>query len=197
MSELPEWTRRGGFFRSKFSTNDVPQPWTRKKGLWKRDELVPFGKASEEYRKKYFTCPDCSSSLKIADEEYPFADAALLKKLSTFFESFFMQAFCYGLKLRVGEVLKERYLLQRDRHGFLDNNMTQRRPLFQLTPEHERNKPLGRNPNHGDACEVHQYAGSHHVAHADRTGSIDHRIGRRRNRQHETETGSQRSRKSQ
>ena len=72
MSELPEWTRRGGFFRSKFSTNDVPQPWTRKKGLWKRDELVPFGKASEEYRKKYFTCPDCSSSLKIADEEYQF-----------------------------------------------------------------------------------------------------------------------------
>lgn len=72
MSDLPEWTLRGGFFRPNFGTNDVPQPWARKKGRWKRDELVPYGKASEEYRKKYFTCPDCFSSLVIAAEEYRF-----------------------------------------------------------------------------------------------------------------------------
>ena len=39
--QLPDWTFRGGSFRSGFSTNDVPTKWTRRNGKWKRQEIVP------------------------------------------------------------------------------------------------------------------------------------------------------------
>ena len=71
--DLPEWTFRGGYFRAGFSSNDVPSAWTHQKGIWKRDELVPFGKASESYRQQFYTCPECDgASLLPTAEEYKF-----------------------------------------------------------------------------------------------------------------------------
>ena len=72
--ELPEWTFRGGHFRSGFSTNDVPTAWSGKTGRWKRDELVPYGKASESYRKQFYLCPECGDGALVPGEkEYSFA----------------------------------------------------------------------------------------------------------------------------
>ena len=71
--ELPEWTFRGGHFRSGFSTNDIPTPWSRRTGKWKRDELVPYGKASEAYRKQFYLCPECDGVLLLpSEQEYTF-----------------------------------------------------------------------------------------------------------------------------
>jgi ribosomal protein L37AE/L43A len=75
--ELPEWTFRGGYFRPGISTNDVPTSWTGKTGRWKRDELVPYGKANDEYRKKFYLCPECDrSSLVPGEKEYTFVCAS-------------------------------------------------------------------------------------------------------------------------
>ncbi len=71
--DLPDWTFRGGHFRSGFSTNDVPTKWTQKRGRWKRDELVPYGKATPEYRTQFYVCPECApASLKPSDAQYEF-----------------------------------------------------------------------------------------------------------------------------
>ncbi len=70
--ELPDWTFRGGSFRSGFSTEDIPTAWSRRSGKWKREELVPYGKASPDYRRKYFICPECKKQLTLGNEEYRF-----------------------------------------------------------------------------------------------------------------------------
>ncbi len=73
MSKIPEWAFTGGYFRPGFSSNDVPKPWSQISGKWKREEMVPFGKASEEYRFQYFHCPECDTGrLKPLDKEYRF-----------------------------------------------------------------------------------------------------------------------------
>ena len=74
MDELPEWAFRGGHFRSNFSGEDVPTPWSHKTGEWKREEMVPYGKSSEEYRQRFYRCPDCEDSLLEPSEtmEYRF-----------------------------------------------------------------------------------------------------------------------------
>ena len=70
--ELPDWTFRGGHFRLNFSTNDVPTKWTRKNGKWTRNDLVPYGKATEEYREKFYLCPECQKPLQISETPYHF-----------------------------------------------------------------------------------------------------------------------------
>lgn len=72
MTDLPDWTKRGGYFRPHFRANDIPKPWTDLTGYWKREEMVPYGKASDEYRKEYFRCPECKESLTLGEEEYRF-----------------------------------------------------------------------------------------------------------------------------
>ena len=69
---LPEWTMRGGHFRPNFSTLDVPTPWKNYTGLWKRDELVPYGKASALYRLQFYVCPECDVLLVPSEKEYQF-----------------------------------------------------------------------------------------------------------------------------
>lgn len=73
MSDLPEWIVRGGSFRLGYTR----KPWSKKKiepraGLWKRDELVPFGKADDGYRQKFYTCPECVAVLVPSDIPYKF-----------------------------------------------------------------------------------------------------------------------------
>ncbi len=73
MSDLPEWAMRGGSFRQGWT----PKPWYKKRtepkaGLWKRDELVPYGKVDAEYRRKFYTCPECTTVLVPADTAYKF-----------------------------------------------------------------------------------------------------------------------------
>lgn len=68
MSDLPEWTMKGGSFRLGWT----PKPWYKKKtepkaGLWKRDEMVPYGKVDNDYRLKFYTCPECVAAL-VPDE---------------------------------------------------------------------------------------------------------------------------------
>lgn len=69
---LPEWTLRGGSFRSGFTTNDVPTKWTRRSGKWKRGELVPYGKATPQYCEQFYLCPECQKALEISETPYQF-----------------------------------------------------------------------------------------------------------------------------
>jgi len=69
---LPRWTMSGGFLRSGFSTNDVPTKWTRRSGKWTRGELVPYGKATLEYREQFYLCPECQKALEISETPYRF-----------------------------------------------------------------------------------------------------------------------------
>lgn len=59
---LPDWCYKGGFFRP--SLHCAPSKWYKKKGRWRREYVVPYGKASEEYREKYYRCPECESLLE-------------------------------------------------------------------------------------------------------------------------------------
>ncbi len=69
---IPAWAFSGGYIRFGFSTNDVPTKWTKRNGKWNRQELVPFGKATNEYRAKYYLCPKCNNPLELSETPYCF-----------------------------------------------------------------------------------------------------------------------------
>lgn len=69
MNEIPDWTFKGGSFRSGYGTNDIPSRWYKKKGRWRRDEIVPFGKATDDYRVKYYCCPECEDGKLLPEPE--------------------------------------------------------------------------------------------------------------------------------
>lgn len=61
---------RGGSFR----LNSTPTNWSKKKsGQWHREDLVPYGNVDTEYRRKYFTCPECQNELMPQEKKYKFA----------------------------------------------------------------------------------------------------------------------------
>jgi hypothetical protein len=73
IDDLPEWTRRGGSFRE----GRYPLPWYQKKsgtqeGMWKRDEVIPYGKVNADYRSRFYTCAECSAALVPAAIPYKF-----------------------------------------------------------------------------------------------------------------------------
>jgi len=70
---IPDWCYRGGSFR--FSGK--PGKWFKKtsskyEGQWNKKELIPFGKATFDYRKEYYLCPECDGSLEPMQKEYRF-----------------------------------------------------------------------------------------------------------------------------
>ena len=70
--EIPDWCFRGGSFRAGFSTEDVPASWIFKGDRWQRSDLVPFGKASLEYRERFYICSVCSGKLLPSAAAYEF-----------------------------------------------------------------------------------------------------------------------------
>ncbi len=76
MSDPPEWTFQGGYFRSGLGANDVPSNWYKRKGKWIRNEIVPFGKASAEYRNRYYRCPECNDGVLIPERDQRLFDCS-------------------------------------------------------------------------------------------------------------------------
>lgn len=69
IDEGADWTALGGHIRFR----PEPTEWRRKSsGAWERKELVPYGRASPEYRSKYFRCPECNTALLPTNVRYRF-----------------------------------------------------------------------------------------------------------------------------
>lgn len=69
IDERAAWTRLGGHIRF----GSEPTAWRRKaNGGWDRQELVPYGKATAEYRAKYFRCAECGEALLPTNMDYRF-----------------------------------------------------------------------------------------------------------------------------
>lgn len=69
-ADLPEWTTKGGSFRSG------TQPWKwwqDPKGRWIRKEMMAFGKATSSYRARFYRCPVCDKDLEPSETAYVFA----------------------------------------------------------------------------------------------------------------------------
>lgn len=71
--KIPGWCYSGGIFRS----GNKPTRWLRKQsgtktGQWYRNEMVPYGKATPEYRQDFYLCPECEGSLEPLEKEYRF-----------------------------------------------------------------------------------------------------------------------------
>jgi ribosomal protein S27AE len=67
--KVPSWCYRGGSFR----LDSKPGDWFKKtSGQWNKKELVPYGKANEEYQTKNYLCPECDNRLFPMDKQYRF-----------------------------------------------------------------------------------------------------------------------------
>lgn len=67
--ESAPWTSLGGHIRF----DREPTAWRKKAtGAWDRKELVPFGKATPEYRCKYYRCAECGHALQPTNIDYRF-----------------------------------------------------------------------------------------------------------------------------
>lgn len=70
---IPGWCFSGGSFRAG---NNLVK-WKKKTsgnyvGQWNKNELVPYGKASPEYREEHYLCPECDGELEPMQKEYRF-----------------------------------------------------------------------------------------------------------------------------
>ena len=71
--DIPGWCFRGGIRL----TRDKPEKWRQNIsgdniGRWNKQLLIPFGRATPEYREKYYLCPECDGSLEPMLKEYRF-----------------------------------------------------------------------------------------------------------------------------
>lgn len=73
-NKIPSWCYRGGSIRF----DNKPGDWFKKpsgnyEGQWNRKELITYGKANDEYRVKYYSCPECNNQLLPIEQQYRFA----------------------------------------------------------------------------------------------------------------------------
>lgn len=69
INESADWASLGGHYRS----GSRPTQWRKKQsGAWDRKELIPYGKASANYRDDYYRCPECDARLLPTNLRYRF-----------------------------------------------------------------------------------------------------------------------------
>lgn len=72
-TNIPSWCFLGETLR----LSDKPDKWYKKtsgnyEGQWNKKQLIPFGKATSEYREQYYLCPECDGELEPLQREYRF-----------------------------------------------------------------------------------------------------------------------------